>query len=233
MRSIIVLLPEEGESWKALVRRIKKSQGDVLLILSGADERLGDDAQERDAFFTALQNNSGRVRIATRNPSVIEEARSRAIRVIDHANDLKKFFTRSRNNWKKQCVCFLRIYGDSSCVLVCSLWDFLHFRSFAYGFLILVSILLFFFVFFRLLPSATIRVKPREDVVTQTSNVFLVLSGATVDIPKRVRTVELKPITVNVSKTITIDEISKEFIGESARVYVTVHNNASEFYGFA
>jgi len=96
--------------------------------------------------------------------------------------------------------------------------------------LIFVSAALFIFVFFKLLPSAEIKIVPREDTISQTANIFLVLSGSTVDIPDRVRTMELWPVKADITKTITYDQISKQFIGESARADITIVNNAEEVY---
>ncbi|MDD5470230.1 MAG: hypothetical protein PHO92_05550, partial [Candidatus Peribacteraceae bacterium] len=60
--------------------------------------------------------------------------------------------------------------------------------------------------------------------------IFLVLSGSTVAIPERVRTMELLPITVRVDRTLTFDQISREFMGTSARVPMTVINESMEQY---
>jgi len=96
---------------------------------------------------------------------------------------------------------------------------------------IFVSFGLFLFVLFRLLPSAEIQIKPREDTVTHTVNIFLVQTGA-LAIPDRVRTMPLKPVRVRLSRTITYDRISKEFSGVSARVPMTIINAAKEPYSF-
>src|SRR3989338_2870261 len=69
-----------------------------------------------------------------------------------------------------------------------------------------ISAMLFFFVLFWLLPSAQIRVWPREDTVSQTANVWLVQSGSTVEVPTRVRTMELRPIRVEVTRSFTFDQ---------------------------
>ena len=97
-------------------------------------------------------------------------------------------------------------------------------------FLIALSGGLFLFVFFKLLPSADVRIRPREDAVNQTANIFLVQSGAMVEIPSRVRTMALIPITVHVERSITFDQISKEFIGKSAEALITIINESNEPY---
>ncbi len=95
--------------------------------------------------------------------------------------------------------------------------------------LLSVSAIVFFFIFFRLLPSATVHVWPAEETVTQTVNVYLVASGATVP-AERVRTLRLYPLTVHVERTLTFDEISKEFTGTNAEMVMTVFNDSAEVY---
>ncbi len=93
--------------------------------------------------------------------------------------------------------------------------------------LLFASAGVFFFIFFRLLPSATVYVWPGEETVTQTVNVYLVASGAVVP-AERVRTLMLYPLTVEVERTLTFDEIGQEFTGTNAEMVMTIVNDASE-----
>ena len=93
-----------------------------------------------------------------------------------------------------------------------------------------ISAMLFFFVLFWLLPSAQIRVWPREDTVSQTANVWLVQSGSTVEVPTRVRKMELLPIRVEVTRSFTFDQVSKDFVGENSHGDIAVVNKADELY---
>jgi hypothetical protein len=62
-------------------------------------------------------------------------------------------------------------------------------------------------------------------------NIFLVQTGATVaEIPSRVRTLELIPLSVSVRRAITFDQISKRFIGTNAEIAMTVVNKSKERY---
>ncbi|PIP65586.1 hypothetical protein COU77_01245 [Candidatus Peregrinibacteria bacterium CG10_big_fil_rev_8_21_14_0_10_49_16] len=93
-----------------------------------------------------------------------------------------------------------------------------------------LSFFLFLFVTFHLLPSAEIRVWPREDSISQTTNIFLVQSGALAEVPPRVRVMPLIPIEVTAHQAMTFDHISKKFIGTSASLTMSIVNDASEEY---
>jgi|GEM_PF-384450 len=98
--------------------------------------------------------------------------------------------------------------------------------------LFIVSGLVFLFVFLRLLPSATITLTPSQETQSFTTNVYLVASGALelpVD-PAKVRTLPMILLTVPLDRTITYDQISKEFTGTNASMTVTIYNNANEQY---
>lgn len=225
-----VLFPHEGESWAAFARRVKSEKGSLLLVLSGPDAVLARLEEERAVFVEAMAKVSGRVRIATKERRIVRDARKKGVRVVEKVADLKNILdghpfyeeairTFSPAVWQQRLRNNLQTMGLLSLPKL-RVWT-----------LIVVSFLLFFFVLFRLLPSAEIEVVPREDTITHTANIFLVMSGATVDIPQRVRILELMPIRIQVEKTMTFDQISKEFIGDSARVAMTVHNESQEEYG--
>lgn len=93
-----------------------------------------------------------------------------------------------------------------------------------------VSVLLFFFVVGRLLPSAEVRVWSREDAISHTANIFLVFSGALAAIPHRARVLPLVPLTATLQKTVTFDQVSKKFMGASAEVPMTIVNASAEEY---
>lgn len=97
--------------------------------------------------------------------------------------------------------------------------------------LLVFSIGVFLFAFLRLLPSAEIRIWPDQESGSFTTNVYLVASGATLPVPAdRVRTLPLQLLTVRVDRTITYDQISKNFTGNNARMTVTVSNDSDEPY---
>jgi hypothetical protein len=93
--------------------------------------------------------------------------------------------------------------------------------------LVALSCILFFFVVFRLLPSAEIIVKPRQEPVTQTVNVFLVQSGAQLP-ASRVRMLPLRSIVIRDQRSLTFDQISKQFVGTAAVVDLKISNASSD-----
>lgn len=94
-----------------------------------------------------------------------------------------------------------------------------------------LSVAVFFFSFFRLLPSAEIRIWPDQETGSFTTNVFLTASGAELPVPvDRVRSLPLELLTVSISRTITYDQISKNFTGKNAKMTATVFNDSDEQY---
>ncbi|MEI8230080.1 MAG: hypothetical protein WCG83_02990 [Candidatus Peregrinibacteria bacterium] len=227
---LTILIPVEGESWSAYVRRARDTAGETLLILSGIESQLKE-GDERRRFFEACLSLRSRVCIATKRPSLIAASRIHGFRVITKTRELKVFLQHQPSSeeafrvfsphlWRQQLRSQLQTMGLLSLPKI-RIWI-----------LILVSASLFLFVLFRLLPSATITVKPREDSITHTVNIFLVQSGAVVAIPTRVRTMPLRPIVIDLQKNVTFDQISKEFTGTSPKVVMTIVNTSPEPYSF-
>ncbi len=94
-----------------------------------------------------------------------------------------------------------------------------------------VSILVFIYVFFRLLPSSEIRIWPNQETAIFTTNVYLMASGSVLPVPEdRVRVLPLQLLTVHISRTLTYDQVSKHFTGKNATMAVTVFNDSDEKY---
>lgn len=228
-RDLIVLFPREEESAKLFARRMEENEGEILAVLSGAEERLFPDESDLKEFLVTASSLKGRVRLATRDPDVASMARGSGIRVLDKTRFLKQALRGhegaeealrrfSPHVWRQELRTRLQAMGLLSLPKI-RIWV-----------LIGVSACLFLFVMFKLLPSAEIRVWPREDAVNQTVNIFLVQTGATVDLPQRVRIMPLVPIVVHQKRSITFDQISKEFIGTSAEAPMTIINKSKERY---
>lgn len=232
MPRVAVFFRREEESWAGFARRITEGGEEGIAVLSAADALALEGSQdELQTFLSAVAPVQARVRIATRSTGLAAAARREGIRVLDRAQFLKEALEghESREEalrifsphvWRQELRSRLQALGLLSLPKV-RVWV-----------LIGTSVTLFFFVVLRLLPSAEIRVWPREDPLSQTANIFLVLSGATVDIPPRVRTMPLIPIRVDVRKSLTFDQISKEFIGTSAEVPMAIVNRSDERYSF-
>lgn len=227
--SITVLFPDQGESLASFERRITQTKGDMLVVFSELELLLTKEKEARKRMMSVCKKFSTRLRVATRNTSLIRAARAKGIRVIDSVADLKKFLKDSDqlddalrefqpHIWRQQLRSRLQTMGLLSLPKL-RIWA-----------LIGISGVLFLFIIFRLLPSATVRVWPREDTISQTANIFLAQSGAIVDLPKRVRVMDLIPITVRVDRTVTFDQISREFIGQNATATMNVVNHSDETY---
>lgn len=230
-RSLTIIIPDESESWNALLKRMRQTQGELLVVLSGRDSELVHSKEIMHMFFEGAKILSNRITIATKQPAIIDTARRMGIRVIERTKEMRVFLDGhekanevlrvfSPHLWQQELKSTLQRMGVLSLPKL---------RIF---FLLGLSAALFFFVILRLLPSAEIRVHPRQESVSQTVNIFLAMSGALSELPPRVRILPLRPITVKTRKSLTFDQVSKEFIGESATVPMTVVNLASEQYSF-
>jgi len=219
-----VLFRKEEESWSAFARRAVDAHGDVLLVLGASEDSLQREEQRR-AFLEEIGAHRTRIRLATHDESLAAAARKHGVRVIEntralrtalagHASMKEALRLFSPQLWRQEWRSRLQSMGLLSLPKL-RIWT-----------LILMSVGLFLFVLFKLLPSAEIRIWPRGETASQTTNIFLVQSGATV--PSRARSLPLTPIDVTVRKSITFDQISKQFIGTNAQVSMTVVNKTDE-----
>jgi hypothetical protein len=227
---IQVIFPQGEEAWSVLAERLRETDGDILLILSGREIELLANPDMRKQFITQCKKLHQRLRIATKHPAIAAEMRTAGIRVLDRTkhvrailqghpklNEALRVF--SPQLWRQQLKSQLQRMGLLSVPKL---------RIFSLMFL---SAVLFYAVVFRLLPSAEIRVHPRQEPVSQTVNIFLVQSGAVAtDVSPRVRRMDLVPINVTIRKSVTFDHISKEFIGTSSQLQMTVVNKSPDRY---
>lgn len=224
-----VLFRKEEESWTAFTRRIRDAEGEVIAVLSLGDAQLLIAEGERESFISELAKLRYRVKLATKQPALAAAARKAGLRVFDRTRSLKKMIEHhpqaeealrlfSPYLWRQQWRSRLQVMGLLSLPKI-RIW-----------FLIGLSVLLFLFVILRLLPSAEIRVWPRQDSLSQTTNVYLAGSGAASSLATRLRIMPLVPVAVTVHRSILYDQISKEFIGTDAQVSMTIFNKTTEPY---
>lgn len=227
--SITVLLPGSAESWAAFLERMGGTSGEMLIILSGRDEELESQDDVRRQFLKSCTIFRDRLRIATKQQRLSTEARERGFRVLDRTRHVRLFLADhpqlpealrafSPHLWQQQLKTRLQRMG------------LLSVPKLRIGLLVGLSFLLFLFVLFRLLPSADISIKSRQEPVSQTINILLVQSGAVVEGFHRVRTMPLVPLIVHLERELTSNAISKEFIGTSAHVVMTVVNASTQPY---
>ena len=227
--NIVVLFPDQGETLASFERRIQESSGEVLIIYSDLEPYILADKEVRKKALALCKKFSTRLRIATRSSALSKVARAKGIRVIGSVQDLRKLLDGHPSLddalreflphvWRQQLRNRLQSMGLLSLPKL-RIW-----------LLIGISGTLFFFVFFRLLPSATVEVYPTDETLSQTANIFLAQSGAIASLPPRVRVMDLIPIVIRLDHTITYDQISREFIGENAKVAMKVVNDSDEPY---
>jgi hypothetical protein len=227
--SITVLFPDQDEPLASFERRIKDSTGEVLIIFSDLEPLILAQKDLRKRVLALCKKYSTRLRIATRSTLLSKVARAKGIRIVGSVQDLRKLLDGHPllddalreflpHVWRQQLRSKLQSMGLLSLPKI-RIWS-----------LIILSSTLFLFVFFKLLPSATILVYPTDETLSQTANIFLAQSGSTADLPARVRVMDLIPIVVRVDHSITYDQISREFIGENAKAAMKVVNNSTEPY---
>jgi hypothetical protein len=227
MSHLHILTRAEEESWLSFSRRIRETQGDIVVVLTSTDNAFLRQSEERRLFLSECASIRERIRIATKEPGVIEAAESLGLTVYHRTRQLRQAVSGhpkaiealrlfSPSLWRQQWRSRLQRIGLLSLPRL-RIW-----------FLICLSIALFLFVIFRLLPSAEVRVWPRTDLMTQTMNVMLVASGSVADVPRHARTMPLVPISVRVTKSLTYTDISNQFSGNDAEVTMTVYNTMPE-----
>ncbi len=223
---ITVLFHKEEELWPAFARRIKEAEGEVLVVLSGGDCNFLANEEERKTFLDECAKLRYRLKLATKHPGILAAAKSLGIKTYSHAISLRRLL-----KGHPESAEVLRTFTPHP---LSEQWKtklqgmgLLSLPKLRIGILIGMSVFLFAFVFFRLLPSAEVKVWPRQDVVSRTTNLVLVQSGAT-GIPSHVRTLPVIPLTVTLTKTIQFDQISKEFTGTNARTTMSIVNDSTE-----
>ncbi len=214
----------EEESLDAYARRIAAVQGTPIAFLGIRERAIVSSPEQVTALLKAL--HTSKAYIATKHQVLAKQARAKGIRVVDRTADLKDMLEKhpqlqdalrvfSPHLWRQQLKSQLQRMG---------LVTMPRLRIYS---LVGLSALLFFFVVFRLLPSAVFIVKPRQETVTQTVNVFLVQSGAQLP-TSRVRMLPLQSIEVRDERSLTFDQISKEFVGAAAIVDLEISNRLQE-----
>jgi hypothetical protein len=218
----------DEESWVAFARRVRETPGESIVVLTAGDSAFLQHEDERAEFLADLAKVRYRVKFATRDAELLAAARAEGIEVFRTTRELRRVLQGhpdlgqalrlfSPQVWRQQWRSHLQRIG---------LLSLPKFRIWVLGGL---SVILFLFVILRLLPSADIRVWPKQETIDYTSNIVLALSGATLA-PTHVRTLPLIPFTVQLRSSLLFKDISREFIGTSASVKMTLINHSTEEY---
>lgn len=214
----------DDENIAAFSKRLTSAPAGAIAFLGMRERTIAETPEHLSVLIKALEESKSY--IATKHAGIAKHARAKGVRVIDRTSDLKDMLDGhpqlpdalrmfAPHVWRQQLKSRLQRMG---------LVTMPRLRIYS---LVALSGLLFFFVIFRLLPSAEVIVRPRRETVTQTVNVFLVQSGARLP-ASRVRMLPLTPIVVREQRTLTFDQISKEFIGTAAVMDFEITNTAAE-----
>lgn len=222
-----VVHPEEGEPWSAFEMRLSNMKGEILIILAAREKDLIEHGELCEQLLNKMQQMRHHIYVAAKQKNIIDTLEQRGIRTIHSAKDIKKLLANhgkleealrlfSPHSWKQDVKSRLQEMG---------LLSLPKLRIFI---LVLVSACVFFFIVFRLLPSADVEVWPRTDTINQAMNLYLVQSGATVGLPSHVDRLPLLPVTVNLTQSLTINHVRKESIGTPSRLIVNMINETDE-----
>ena len=228
---IVFIAEEKGVSDKVLLGAVRRSAGPFLMVIGPESLSLASDEEIRGIFSDSRALNADRrLLIATKDKRVLTIAREQGWQVLHSIKQLKALLQShsalseamrafSPVSWRRDIRSRLQSVGLLSLPKV-RIWGLLS-----------LSVIAFLYVFFRLLPSATIRIWSNQESATFTTNVYLAESGSILPVPKdRVRLLPLRRLTVKIDRTITYDQISKNFTGKNAQMTVTVFNDSDEKY---
>ncbi|MBI3336500.1 hypothetical protein HYZ98_02955 [Candidatus Peregrinibacteria bacterium] len=227
---ITIIFPEYGEEWSVFLQRLEQSEGDILVVLSGFETDLLQ-SKWYSRFLDTCQLLSDRIRIATKRRGIVKDLHEKGVRVLDrmhyvrelladHADASEALRRFSPHLWQQQIKSQLQRIGLLSLPKIRILL------------LATTSTAAFFFIVFKLLPSAEIHLRPQEDTISQTANIFLVRSGALLDTDTHVQVMPLIPLVVHAKRSITFNQITRRFVGKNAKMEMTLVNESDEPYSF-
>lgn len=226
-----VSVADEQASVKMLLGAVRRSAGPFLMVVG--QESLAHLTEEdiRSMFAEARALNiDRRLLLATKDNRVATIAQECGWQMVSGIKQLK-FLLKSHPSsgeairafspvsWRRDIRSRLQFVGLLSLPKL-RIWGLLGF-----------SILAFAYVFLRLLPSATIHIWSNQESGNFTTNIYLSESGAQLPVAEdRVKMLRLKRLTVKIERTITYDQVSKNFTGTNAKMTVTVFNDSDENY---
>ncbi len=228
-QSFTVFVADEKVSAKVLLNAVRRSAGPFVMVLSPESlKHLKDPDVEGIFKESAALNPDRRLLLATKDTRAFGFAEQHGWQIIRSLEQLKlqlashpKHSSAARAfspvSWRRDIRSRLQFVGLLSLPKL-RIWGMLG-----------LSALAFLYVFFKLLPSGDIRIWSNQESSAFTTNVYFAESGALLPIPNdRVKLLPLKRLTVRIDRTITYDQISKNFTGTNAHMIVTVYNDSDE-----
>lgn len=231
MESLTVLIVPETPTASSLLGGVRRIAGTVLFVAVPEGLR-GLTSEQLSSFFREAKalNADRRLILAVKDLRARTLARKHGWEVIQTLKQLRPLLKGQSNeaeavrsfspvSWRQDIRSRLQVVG------------LLSLPKFRIWGLLGLSVAVFLFVFFRLLPSSEIRIWPNQETSSFTTNVYLVASGGVLPFPEdRVRVLPLRLLTVHINRTLTYDQVSKNFTGKNARMAITVFNDSDEQY---
>ncbi len=226
-----VFIADEHLSARGLQHAVRRTTGPLIIVLPPSGlTHLKD--KELESLLTECRalNKDRTLIVATKDKRVQERAGAKGWETISSIKKLKDTLTGSEDAaaamrvfspvaWRQAIRSKLQSVGILSLPKT-RIWLLLG-----------ASAAVFCFTLLKLLPSATIDIWPSQETENFTTNVYLATSGATLPVSRdRVRILPLILLTVNVERSMTYDQISKNFTGTNAKMLVTVFNDSDETY---
>lgn len=233
----LVVFPGDNEKCIEFLNRINKTKfksgQPIVLNINKFEKELNDNLNLITDFSEKIKTFSDGAAIITTNKKIKKILNEKGIKVISNISRFKKISLKQKlpldsfsettpGLWKQKLRSSLQSLGVLSLPKT-RIWS-----------VIILSMITFSFVAFKLLPSAEIKIWPAQNTTTHTTNIYLVKSGTETtenqDIPESSKKMDLIPFSVTSTLSMTFDQISTVFTGQSARVPITVLNQSDEKY---
>ncbi len=228
-----VFICDEKASSKVLLGAVRRSAGPFLLVL-GPESVAHLKDEDVLAIFRECRalNVDRRLLLATKDQRSSLSAQDMGWQTVQGMQELK-LLLKSHPSQSKAARAFSPISWRRDLRSRLQFIGLLSLPKLRIWTMLILSIVAFLYVFFRFLPLAEIRIWSNQESETFTTNVFLAESGAVLLVPvDRVKSLPLRRRTVHIDRTITYDQISKNFTGTNASMMVTVSNVSDEPYSF-
>ncbi len=229
--SFIVFIADDRTTVKALLGAVRRSAGPFMMVLGPESLVHLKDEDVKSIFFDSRALNADRrLLLATKDERALRLAEEQGWQTVRGSKQLKMQLAShpslseamrafSPISWRRDIRSRLQFVGLLSLPKL-RIWVLLALSASA-----------FLYVFFRFLPSAEIRIWANQESTDFTTNVYLSDSGAKLPVvSNHVHLLPLRRLTVTVERTVTYDQISKNFTGTNARMTVTVFNDSDEPY---
>ncbi len=228
---VTVFVISEKSSLKVVLGAVRKSAGPFFLVIGSESlVHLSDQALSKMFSEARALNPDRRLLLATKDARILAVARATGWQCIENLKELT-ILLRAHPSLSEAVRAFSPVSWRRDIRSRLQMVGLLSLPKLRIWLLLVVSIVSFGYVFFRFLPSATIRIWSNQETETFTTNVYLVESGAVIPVPTdRVKSLPLRRLTVHIDRTITYDQISKNFTGTNAEMTVTVFNDSDESY---